>query len=80
MLRAQLTPARASGPCFGDDLLELAGHQVQRLVPGGLPELAVLPDQRRLEPLFGIDEIVAEAALDAEAAPGWAGRPPRRSP
>ena len=43
MLRAQLTPARASGPSFCDDLLELGGHQIQGLVPGGFAETVVLP-------------------------------------
>ena len=68
MLRAQLTPAMASGPCFVDDLLELVRDQVQGLVPGCLPERPVLPDEGRLEPVLRIDEVVAEAALDAEPA------------
>ena len=67
MLRAQLTPATASGPVLVDDLLELVRHQVQGLVPGGLAELAVLLDQGRGQAFRGVDEVVAEAALHAEA-------------
>ena len=58
----------ASGPCLVDGLLELVGHQVQGLVPGGLPELAVGLDQRHRQPFRGVDEVIAEAAFDTETA------------
>ena len=53
---------------LGDGFLELVGHQVQGLVPGGLPELAVGLDQRHREPFRGVDKVIAEAAFDAETA------------
>ena len=74
ILRAQLTPAMASGPCLAMVSLSLCGHQVQGLVPGGFPELAVGLDQRHGEPFRGVNEVIAEAAFDAE--PALVGRGP----
>jgi hypothetical protein len=49
-------------------LLELLGHQVKRLVPGRLDELAVLLDQRGRQPVLGVDELPGIVALGAELA------------
>src|SRR5258708_39728583 len=60
------------GPDYADlpaailDLLEPASHQFQRLAPGGLFELPVFADQRRLQPLGMMREVECVASLDAQ--------------
>ena len=53
---------------FGDKAVEPGGDQVQRLVPAGLAETVALFDQRGLDPVFVVDEVVAVTALNAEIA------------
>ena len=57
---------RAEGGEGAPVLDELLRHQVKRLVPGRLAERAVFLDERRRQPVGGVDEGRAEAALDAE--------------
>src|SRR3972149_11291853 len=47
---------------------EAGGHQVQRLVPGGLAEAAVGLDQGRGQPVRAADEVPGELPLHAEGA------------
>jgi hypothetical protein len=49
-------------------LSQSASHQVERLVPRGLPEPVFFADQRGLQALGRSDEIEAETPLDAQAA------------
>jgi len=53
-------------------LTQLADHQVQGLVPGGLDELAALLDQRPGQPVGVVGEVEAEAPFDAgPTVVGW---------
>ena len=67
--RADESPPIASGPCFALISLSFVGDVVERLVPGGLLELAVLADERGGQAVGRVDKLVGEAPLDAEASP-----------
>ena len=47
---------------------EPLGHQVERFVPGRLLQRAVPPDERRLQPVRGVDERESKPALHAQTA------------
>ncbi len=53
---------------LGDDFRKFIGYQIQCLIPGSFPKLAVFLDQRRFQAIFGINEIKSVSSLDAQSA------------
>ena len=60
--------ATASGPCSRAMPPSLEGDQVEGLLPAGLAEATVLPDQGGAQAVLGVGELVGEAALHAGVA------------
>ena len=53
---------------LGDDFLKFMGYQIQSLIPGSFPELAVFLDQRRFKAFVGINEIKSVSSFDTQSA------------
>ena len=56
------------GPVLLNDSIKSIGYCIQGFIPGGLLQFAVFPDQGRFQPLFRVNEVESETALDTEAA------------
>ena len=62
-------PAHAVGAVFFGRLPELAGRQIDGLLPGDLHERVALAQKRGRQPFGVMDELVGKPALHAERAP-----------